>query len=231
MLKVPVKCKKYTSKCPFHTWDLGDKFEEDEEESRMRQMNSCCIKHLREILWYLGDLFEEQKIPYWLDFGTLLGAIRGGRSIPHDTDGDLCLFMEDREKILALKNRVKKDGFALNYIKPARPDDTHIKICRSRKNFMIVDLFFWSHDIEKRIYKSDGLNISKSFPDWWLEKKEKVVIFDKKMWAPREPDKFLEMRFGKDWRVPQDKKVHFHEAIKSHLFGFLYASDHGWKSN
>jgi phosphorylcholine metabolism protein LicD len=232
MLKVPIKCNKRSAKCLIYDWDLGDKFEEVEnleEPVRIRQMNSCCIKHLREILWYLADLFEEQEIPYWVDFGTLLGAIRGGRSIPHDTDGDLCLFMEHREKVLSLKDRVRKDGFALNYIKPAKPEDTHIKVCRSKKNFMIVDLFFWTHDLKNKVYRSDGLNEPKSFPDWWLEKKEKIILFDKEMWAPREPDKFLEMRFGSDWRVPQNKKVHFHDATKAHLFGFVYAGQNGWK--
>lgn len=251
MLKMPKYCKKYTQKCPYCSWGIGGIVDEvldnnlhppfttqpttsqdDEyEQFRARQMNPCCVKHQREILWYLGDLFENNKITYWLDFGTLLGAVREGRSIPHDTDGDMCLFLVDREKVLSLAPQAKKDGFLINFIKPVNATDTHIKVCRSKKNFMIVDLFFWIHDDIAGVYRGDGLNLPKSFPDWWIEELSQVSIFDKKMWAPREPEKFLRMRFGKDWRKPQNKKVHHGDAIEAHRYGFEYAASKGWLNN
>jgi len=35
------------------------------------------------------ELLEEHNIRYWLDFGTLLGAVREGRTIPYDGDFDI----------------------------------------------------------------------------------------------------------------------------------------------
>ena len=224
MLKIPRGCTAYTRKCMFFDWNLG----ESTQENRLKAMPPCCTKHLREILWYLSDLFEEQGIFYWLDFGTLLGAVRGGRSIPHDTDGDMCLFMEDKEKVLTLAPRIWRDGFTLNFIKPAH-DEMLLKVTRSKKNFMMVDLFFWEHDYFSGIYWGTGLNVPKRFPDWWLQKRDKILMFDKEMWSPREPEKFLRMRFGKDWRIPQDKKVHHYDAELAHKFGFEYAAANGWK--
>ena len=237
MLKVPIGCRTRTGKCPYYNWALGEKIDESlnpltfqlPEPFRMRQMNPCCIKHMRELLWYLSDLFEKHKIQYWLDFGTLLGAVREGRSIPHDTDGDLCLFLQDREKVLDLRSEAKRDGFMLDFIKPAGHTDTHIKVCRSRKNYMIVDLFFWVHDDLEGVYRGDGLNVPKFFPDWWLDKFEKVSMFDKEMWAPRCPEHFLRMRFGSDWKKPQNKKVHHGEALEAHKYGFEYAIANGWQ--
>lgn len=221
MMNVPIGCTPHTRKCLPLIWGIGDK-------SPLRSMPPCCIKHLRQMLWYLTDLFEEHNIPYWLDFGTLLGAVRGGRSIPHDTDGDLCLFLKDKERVLELKQRIYNDGFAMNFIRPVH-DEMLIKITRSKKNYMMVDLFFWEHDPMRGVYWGDGLNAPKSFPDWWLQKKEKILLFDKEMWSPREPEKFLEMRFGRDWRKPQDKKVHHNEATEAHAFGFEYATENGWR--
>ena len=236
MLKLPNYCRLYTPKCPYCSWGLGESIDgllnpvslNLEEPFRLKQMNPCCIKHQREILWYLSDLFEEHDIFYWLDFGTLLGAVRGGRSIPHDTDGDMCLFLKDRERVLSLAERAKADGFLIDHIKPVHVGDTHVKVSRSKRNHMIVDLFFWTHDGVEAIYRGDGLNGPKSFPDWWLEERSRVSMFDKFMWAPREPDRFLRMRFGKDWRTPQNKKVHHGDAIETHKYGFEYAYSRGW---
>jgi len=238
MLKVLRGCTVATRKCPYHNYGLGVKARNPEYLKRKRgnepyiytrEMPPCCIKHCRELIWYTIDLLEEEGITYWADFGTLLGAVREGRTVPHDTDADLCAFVEDRPKILDLKDRVQKDGFAMGIKRPIRPGDDHIKICRSGKNHMTLDIFFWRHDNHKNIYKSPGLNAPKSFPDWWVEELTRVEIFGKKMWAPRDPEHFLQMRFGSAWKKPKDEKVHDSDAIRSHVYGFTYADKRGWK--
>lgn len=124
---------------------------------------------------------------------------------------------------------MQKDGFWMGPTSKTKWKDGHIKIYRSRTNHMCVDLFFWKHDGISGVMKSGGLNAPKSFPVWWIEKLERVTIFDKKIWAPREPEKFLRMRFGKDWKTPQNKKVHSVRAKIAHVYGFKYASKYGWK--
>jgi hypothetical protein len=221
MLKVDIGCKPTTPKCKYTEWNVG--------AGVGLEMKPCCIKHLRELIWYLAELFDEQEITYWMDFGTLLGAIRGGRSIPHDTDGDFCLYARDRDRVVELQKRMARDGFCMGPTKKVPWRDGHIKIYRSKINLMCVDLFFWKHDLETDIMKSGGLNTPKSFPHWWVERLYPVTIFDKPIMAPREPEKFLRMRFGKDWRTPQNKKVHFEDAEETHKYGFEYATKQGWK--
>jgi hypothetical protein len=223
MLKIQRGCTPLTKKCFYYEWNLGKKIKNSEQPV---EMPSCCIKHLREIIWYLTDLFEQEQIPYWADFGTLLGAVREGRTIPHDTDGDLCTFLVNRQQILNLKNKINKDGFGIQ--NTFRKNDNHIKIFRSKKNHMTVDIFFWSYDEDKQIFRSPGLNVPKSFPDWWVEKFTKVKLFDKEIWSPRDPEHFLRMRFGKNWNKPYNIKVHYGDAIKTHRYGFEYARKLGW---
>jgi hypothetical protein len=51
------------------------------------------------------EVFEKFGITFWLDFGTLLGAVREGKLIEWDLDLDLATWSKDREKLLlALKN-------------------------------------------------------------------------------------------------------------------------------
>ncbi len=62
-----------------------------------------------ELLRIFHEICEKYKLQYWLDFGTLLGAVRHGGFIPWDDDLDVCMPREDfirAQKILP--DEVKK---------------------------------------------------------------------------------------------------------------------------
>lgn len=55
-----------------------------------------------ELLYVLVDLCEKNNITYWLDGGTLLGAVRNGHMIPWDDDIDVCFPADDHQRILQI---------------------------------------------------------------------------------------------------------------------------------
>jgi len=208
-----VGCRLDTPKCEKKDWP---------RVNRKRVMPPCCVNHLRDVLFYLHDLFEEQNIHYWLDFGTLLGAVRTGKNIPHDTDGDLGVFYSDRKKIIGLRDRIKADGYGMfiHKSKNAAEEKIHgqtvIRIPRSPTNHMTVDLFFWKRDVLTRELTSDGLNIHKSFPEIFIQGRKEVEMFGRKLWGPNNAKEFLRFRYGADWYIEQKKKVNFREADETH---------------
>jgi len=67
-----------------------------------------------EALRQVKEIFDKHGIEYWLDTGTLLGAIRDGKFIPWDGDIDLGAWQKDFNKIDSICNNLSnKKGFEI----------------------------------------------------------------------------------------------------------------------
>ena len=71
----------------------------------MRRIELEELRHLElEILDYVATFCDEHEITYWLDFGTLIGAIRHKGYIPWDDDIDISMMRADYERFMKLFN-------------------------------------------------------------------------------------------------------------------------------
>lgn len=68
----------------------------EHNQKHLRQMQLKLVDILREIT----TLCDRHNIPYWLDSGTLLGAVRHGGFIPWDDDIDICVPVEDLPRLV-----------------------------------------------------------------------------------------------------------------------------------
>lgn len=69
----------------------------------MRGVQLIMVEKLKELV----SLFDAHGVEYWLDFGSLLGAVRHGGFVPWDEDLDIAIRLQDRPKVI---NLLQKEG-------------------------------------------------------------------------------------------------------------------------
>lgn len=78
-------------------------------EKQRKKQNELFKKVHFELLSSFSAAMKELELPYWLDFGTLLGLIRDGSYIEHDTDTDFGMFLKDYSPLIV--SVLEKYGF------------------------------------------------------------------------------------------------------------------------
>ena len=127
-------CTAQTVRCS-NARDLGSK------------TNPCCLSHIYHIFAEMDRILADAGILWWLDYGSALGALRDGKVIPHDKDGDAGLLGDQWPAFLALEDRVLAAGLHW-WHKPnahrGRFSGGHmVKIRLSPRNHTNVDFFPW----------------------------------------------------------------------------------------
>jgi len=156
-----------------------------------------------ELARFTHRLLEENGIPHWADYGTLLGAVRDGDLIAWDEDVDFGALAADTEAILALEPRIEAAGHTL-----VRPEPAVIRINYSAANSANLDIFLWQRDGETLTAEFDpsydwpGVQ-GHRFPRGYVEKLESIGVGDLVLPAPSPVDRFLtEHRYGPDYMTP-----------------------------
>jgi len=86
---------------------LRKKYNPDGSNRRLSQLRMV------ELLSFLDSFCKKNNIDYWIDSGTLLGAVRHGGFIPWDDDTDVCMKRKDFLKFVKLFGNNQYGDFVL----------------------------------------------------------------------------------------------------------------------
>jgi len=178
---------------------------------RSLYVDQRLVDALYQILEDVTQLLGKNHIPYWLDGGTFLGAVRMGGLIPWDDDLDLGLFESDAWKIVALKPALSKLGYDLvshpivdykiisrNPILITLPDG-------KRKEVNVwVDLFLYRSQGDRFVLACEKARKRWGRTAWYtraqLQSLKQVKFGPLGLFTPSLPEHYLERQYGEDWK-------------------------------
>lgn len=138
---------------------------------------------LLEIMKELHDFCLANNIKYYLDAGSVLGAVRHNGFIPWDDDMDIMMFREDYDKFISLAHKLPEHLYLQN---PSNEKNCHFMYSKVRKKGTLIDEIY-SKDLDYP--KGFFVDI---FPidyvkkiNLWFKFKMKLLYFFKKVYLYR----------------------------------------------
>ncbi|RDY25012.1 LicD family protein [Romboutsia maritimum] len=114
-----------------------NKIIEKEDISVLRKLQLTTL----EIMIVIDEICRENNITYWMDAGTLLGAIRHDGFIPWDDDCDICMPRKDYEKFIKIVEGKLPDGLKYENKDSKEWSQTDIDIKPSFAKIYYLDYF------------------------------------------------------------------------------------------
>lgn len=201
-----------------------------------QQADKGLIKRLYKLMFVVHNLFLEYNIPYYVDGGTLLGAVRHGGIIPWDDDIDLELDVMYLPKIRSksFKAELAKHNYRL---KDIYEGDGMLKIIdKGHKKKAELDIF------PVKISKKDGVWVSrfahpeprKEWSKCYIKLDDLYPLKEYKfgnmyVLGPKNPTNYLNGCYGKSWKKVGYMTMVNHELldepIKVKVVKFVPAKD------
>jgi hypothetical protein len=105
------------------------------------------INNLRDI----KIIFDGAGIRFWLDFGTLLGAVREGKVLTWDDDIDLGALSDSWDSIIRVIQQLQDKGFYAASTEIQMHGDTYFRVIWLRRHNVNVDLIIYQIVDQKAI--------------------------------------------------------------------------------
>jgi hypothetical protein len=163
----------------------------------------------------LNDLNEVIGVPAYVAYGTLLGAVRSGRVIGHDTDADVSYVSrfsnpaDMATESFRIQRELQRLGWSIDRGRSAKlvvKRNRHIDIFVS---YFVGDRFVLDQWVEGPLRRDQILPLST------------VTLEDQSLPAPADPEALLALNYGPGWRTP-DPSFHY-DGSSPHL-----ARARGW---
>lgn len=159
----------------------------------------CCLRALQMTVHHVFKILSDQGVRFWLEGGSLLGAIRNGDIIPWDYDVDIGIYRDDIVKsshLLSCHSEVFEDE--KGFVWETAAEGEFFRVQYSRTNHLHVDIFpFYS--VNGTMTKNTWFKThrqDREFPESFLRPLETISFVGIQAPIPNNARKFLEFKFG-----------------------------------
>ena len=158
----------------------------------------------------IKKILDEMKISFWLNTGTLLGAMREKNFIAWDHDVDL------RVKVVDWKNSAqalfKKRGFRCGLVRPPYSEKLplvkYLRLGRhSHLRFNLAFTYYYRPDDVYITWAKSPDNIGNLTPAHFYRNDQFIKFLGTSFRVPHDPVAFLVRVYGKKWKVPIKERI------------------------
>ncbi|RZC42631.1 LicD domain containing protein [Asbolus verrucosus] len=159
----------------------------------------CCLSNLRKTAKHVFNSLDEAGIRYWLEAGSLLGAMRSGDILPWDHDVDIGFNRDDLLRSQWLKKAKDKPVVdSKGFLWEKATGGNFYRVNYSKTNKIYVNLFpFYSKNgtMTKDAWFTSHKNME--FPDNFLHPMSSIEFVGRQVPSPNNIRDFLELKFGR----------------------------------
>lgn len=179
----------------------------------LKRTDPTVILQLYQLMHDVDALLHIAKIPYWIDFGSLLGAVRHKGIIPWDDDIDISVSIKNIHKLRKLKPIFEKLNYRLkrsdySYYYKVYPKNGK-KVPGEANKFPFIDIFIRYKEDERYYYLDNNEQITAI---WGKRNFDSLYITKSELWplkryqfgsitvsGPNNPLPFLHAAFNNNW--------------------------------
>ncbi|XP_066595062.1 ribitol 5-phosphate transferase FKRP [Prorops nasuta] len=157
----------------------------------------CCLAGLRKVAHYVFDKLEEVGIRFWLEGGSLLGAMRSGDILPWDHDVQIGINRDDLERsqwLVKAKRKSVTDN--LGFVWEKATEGEFFKVQYSKTNHLHVTLLPFYAKNGSMTKDSWFLN-NCDFPEQFLHPMSSIEFAGRQVPCPNNIRDFLEYKYFK----------------------------------
>ncbi len=163
-----------------------------------------------ECLKLVTDVFDNHNIPYWLEYGTLLGSYRDSMLISYDYDMDIGVETKYAKDIKVLLESMISEG-KFQKLPLAKWIDNKIYQIQFNKNNNIealwLDVYFY--ETKDNFVYSNFLSVNDTLKcktnRYQIQNLETIKLGNYYFKCPSDIPKYLKIRYGDDYMIPQHR--------------------------